>query len=259
MKRFMLKQVGLVMLLSATGVLGAVIKKPAQQVKEGRELAVRLLSMTPKEELDGKAMLKRRDSKGKLLPDLHASFRAHRPDVARSNEWIQFYQAINLNPKATSVSRFVVFRKTGQPGEYAVLTKENNSIDKAPRFKGNASMKSFAGSDFWLADFGFEFFNWQDQRLVEEGMHRSQWCLIMESRNPKPQPGAYSLVKSWIDKDTLGLVQAYAYDNEGKLLKVFNPKSFKKIKGQWHLEEMEIRNAQTRTRTTVTFDLRPKR
>ena len=259
MRIILVIQTSLTCLLGVTGVMGAVIKKPAQQVKEGRELAIRLLSMTPKEELDGKAMLKRRDSKGKPLPDLHASFQAHRPDVARTDEWIQFYQAINLNPEATDVSRFVVFRKTGQPGEYAVLTKENNSIDKAPRFKGNASMKSFAGSDFWLADFGFEFFNWKDQRLVEEGMHRSQWCLIMESRNPNPQPGAYGLVKSWIDKDTLGLVQANAYDHDGKLLKVFKPKSFKKIKGQWHLEEMEIRNAQTRTRTTVTFDLRPKR
>ena len=73
------------------------------------------------------------------------------------------------------------------------------------------------------------------------------------------QPGAYSFVKSWIDKGTLVLMQAYAYDHNRKLMKIFKPKSFKKIKGQWHLEEMEIRNTQTRTRTTVTFDLRPRR
>ena len=259
MKKYMLALVGLMMLLSAPGVLGAVPKTRAQQEKEGQVLALRLLSMAPKEELDGKAMLKRLDAKGKMLPDLHANFQAYRPDRTRPGEWIQYYEAVNLNPGAQDVSRLVIFRKSGMAGEYAVLTKKHPRISTAPRFRGNASMKSFAGSDFWLADFGFDFFNWKDQRVVEEGMHRSQWCLIMESRNPKPQPGAYSLVKSWIDKDTLGLVQANAYDHAGKLLKVFKPKSFKKIKGQWHLEEMEIRNTQTRTRTTVTFDLRPRR
>jgi hypothetical protein len=259
MNKYMLALVGLMILLSAAAVFGAVPKKRAQQEKEGQVLALRLLSMAPKEEFDGKAMLKRLDAKGRMLPDLHANFQAYRPDPTRPGEWIQYYEAVNLNPGAQDVSRLVIFRKSGMAGEYAVLTKKHPRISTAPRFRGNASMKSFAGSDFWLADFGFDFFNWKDQRVVEEGMHRSQWCLIMESRNPKPQPGAYSLVKSWIDKDTLGLVQANAYDHADKLLKVFKPKSFKKIKGQWHLEEMEIRNTQTRTRTTVTFDLRPRR
>ena len=66
MRIILVIQTSLTCLLGVTGVMGAVIKKPAQQVKEGRELAIRLLSMTPKEELDGKAMLKRRDSKGKF-------------------------------------------------------------------------------------------------------------------------------------------------------------------------------------------------
>jgi len=259
MNKLLFTQISLTMLLSAIGVLGSGIKKPEQQVKEGRELALRLLSMAPKEEFDGKAMLKRLDAKGKMLPDLHANFQAYRPDPARPDKWIQYYEAVNLVSGVEDVSRLVIFRESGRAGEYAVLTKENPRINTAPRFKGNASMKPFAGSDFWLADFGFDFFNWKDQRVMEEGMHRSQWCLIMESRNPRPKPGVYSLVKSWIDKDTLGLVQANAYDHEGKLLKVFKPKSFKKIKGQWHLEEMEIRNTQTGTRTTITFDLRPRR
>ena len=259
MNKFMLTRVSLMVLLGATSLFGAVVKKPEQQVKEGRELALRLLSMAPKEEFDGKAMLKRLNKEGKKLPDLHANFQAYRPDPARPHKWIQYYEAVNLNPGTEAVNRLVIFRESGRAGEYAVLTKENPRISTVPRFTGNASMKPFADSDFWLADFGFDFFNWKDQRVVEEGMHRSQWCLIMESRNPKPQPGAYSLVKSWIDKDTLGLVQANAYDHAGKLLKIFKPKSFKKIKGQWHLEEMEIRNTQTRTRTTVTFDLRPRR
>ncbi|MBR91125.1 MAG: hypothetical protein CMO66_07695 [Verrucomicrobiales bacterium] len=237
-----------------------IVKAPVEQIQKGRALQMRLLRMQPREEFDGKAVLHRRDAKGKPLPELQASFQSYRPDPKKPDEWIQYYQAINLDGgPAGAVTQLVVYRKAGEPGEYAILNREHPRISTAPRFQGNASMKPYAGSDFWLADFGFEFFNWKDQRLVEEGMHRSQWCLILESRNPKPVAGTYARVKSWIDKDTLGLVQANAYDHQGRLLKIFKPISFKKVKGQYHLESMEIRNAQTRTRTTAKFDLRPRR
>jgi hypothetical protein len=40
------------------------------------------------------------------------------------------------------------------------------------------------------------------------------------------------------------------------LLKEFAPKSFKKVNGQWELQEMEIRNVQTGSRTRLEFDLK---
>jgi hypothetical protein len=39
------------------------------------------------------------------------------------------------------------------------------------------------------------------------------------------------------------------------LLKVFDPKSFKKVNGQWELQDMEIRNVQTKSRTRIEFKL----
>ena len=63
---------------------------------------------------------------------------------------------------------------------------------------------------------------------------------------------------SWIDKESDGILEAEAYDINGKLLKVFEPKSFKKVDGQWELQEMEIRNVQTGSRTRLEFDLNNK-
>ena len=50
--------------------------------------------------------------------------------------------------------------------------------------------------------------------------------------------------------------EAEAYDAKGKLLKEFDVKSLKKVNGQWQVEEMEICNVQTGSRTRLEFDLK---
>ena len=115
----------------------------------------------------------------------------------------------------------------------------------------------FAGSDFWLGDLGLEFFHWPEQKIIKKEFARGCGCMVLESTNPNPSPNGYSRVDCWIDEETLGIVQAKAYDAGGKLLKEFEPKSFKKdANGQWQLQDMEIRNVQTRSRTEIKFDLK---
>jgi Outer membrane lipoprotein-sorting protein len=116
----------------------------------------------------------------------------------------------------------------------------------------------FANSDFWVADLGLEFFHWPEQKILKHELRRSRACTVLESTNPNPSPNGYSRVVSWIDNETLGIVHAEAYDAKGKLLKVFDPKSFKKVNGQWELQDMEIRNVQTGSRTRLEFDLNKK-
>ncbi len=121
-------------------------------------------------------------------------------------------------------------------------------------FFGTQTLPPFAGSDFWLGDLGLEFFHWPEQKILKHEMRRGRSCQVLESTNPNPSPNGYSRVVSWIDNETLGIVQAEAYDAKGKLLKEFYPKSFKKVNGQWELQEMEIRNDQTGSRTRLEFN-----
>ena len=114
---------------------------------------------------------------------------------------------------------------------------------------------SFANSDFWICDLGLEFFHWPQQNIIKKEFARGRGCMVLESTNPNPLPNGYSKVDCWIDEETLGIVQANAYDARGKLLKEFEPKSFKKVNGQWQLQDMEIRNVQTRSRTQIKFNL----
>jgi YD repeat-containing protein len=116
-------------------------------------------------------------------------------------------------------------------------------------------MIPFAGSDFWIADLGLEFLHWPQQKLIRKQMRRSQSCDMLESTNPNPKPGAYRRVVSWIDIDTGGIVHADAYDANDRLLKQFDPSEITKVKGEWQLEEMEIRNRQAGTKTLIKFKL----
>jgi hypothetical protein len=114
----------------------------------------------------------------------------------------------------------------------------------------------FANSDFWIADLGLDFFHWPEQKILKHDMKRGRSCEVLESTNPNSSANSYSRVVSWIDNETLGIIHVEAYDAKGKLLKEFDPKSFKKVNGQWELLEMEIRNDQTGSRTRLEFDVK---
>jgi len=119
------------------------------------------------------------------------------------------------------------------------------------------SSSVYKQSDFWVADLGLEFFHWPAQKVLPNptSVKRGRAYTLLESTNPNPATNGYSRVLSWIDKETGGILEAEAYDFNGRLLKDFAPKSFKKVNGQWELQEMEIRNVQTGSRTRLEFDL----
>lgn len=121
---------------------------------------------------------------------------------------------------------------------------------------GDEIMAPFAGSDFYMGDLGLEFLVWPGQKVLKKEIHRSCGCSVLESTNPHPTPTGYSRVVSWIDNDTLGIVEAYAYDANGKKIKDFYPKDFKKINGQWQVRTLEMDNVQTGSRSRLEFDLK---
>jgi len=143
----------------------------------------------------------------------------------------------------------------GTKANYYMLKTDSGDSVRTQTFSGAETMTPFADSDFWVADLGLEFLHWPAQRVLKHEMKRGQACKVLESTNPEPATSGYSRVVSWIDNDTLGIVQAEAFDAKGELLKEFAPKEFKKVNGQWQLQEMEIRNVQTGSRTRLEFNL----
>ena len=119
------------------------------------------------------------------------------------------------------------------------------------------TMNPFAGSDFWVADLGLEFFHWPAQKVLPKttDLKRGRTYTLLESTNPHPPTNGYSRVLSWIDKESGGILEAQAYDVNGKLLKEFSPGRMKKVNGQWQLQSMEMNNVQTKSRSRIEFNL----
>ena len=172
--------------------------------------------------------------------------------------WQVVYETRNAG--ATAAEKLVIVHKAGQPNEY--LHARAGAAGETPgppaRLAPEQITTPLAGSDFWLMDLGLEFFHWPQQRILKTEMRKSRSCDVLESLNPHPAPRAYSRVVSWLDKETGGPIMAEAYDQKNKLVKEFSLRSFKKVDGQWQLQEMEISDVKNRSRTRLEFDLDKK-
>ena len=271
------------MLLISSGATAKMTNDWVESVIQGRELAQRILELRPAENFT---------RTGVLIIDNGQGQRSKIPikfevNVSATN-WSSVYQARLTNGTET----LTVVQQISQP--ITILYDESDahrvspagipikgagkivgtigdhvgfsylsihSVPVAGRTNGVYSERdaSFAGSDFSTGDLCLQFLNWPRQRILKPyEMRRGRSCKVLESVNPHPSPNGYSRVVSWIDNETLGIVQAKAYDAKGKLLKEFYPKDFKKVNGQWEVGEMEMINDQTGSRSWIKFDLKQR-
>jgi hypothetical protein len=242
-------------LFFAVGAMATTTNDLADAEIQGRKLAQQLCETRPAENFTNAGILKIKDRKGKIseVPIIFKVF------IMEGN-WKNIYLApkINMNDTNAGFAALWVTHSGHNPNLYGTYKLNSESeFDSAFKYLvGEQIMTPFAGSDFWLADLGLEFFHWPDQKILKHEMRRGRACKVLESTNPSPSTNGYARVVSWIDNESGGIVQAEAYDFKNKLLKEFAPKSFKKMNGQWELQEMEIRNVQTGSRTRLEFDLK---
>ena len=115
-----------------------------------------------------------------------------------------------------------------------------------------------AGSDFSLADLGLDFLHWPKQEERKGEMRLGQPCYVLDSSNPSAA-GTLTRVRSFIDKQSGGIILADAYDAAGRIVKEFSLHGsfFRKVRGQWRLEKMEMTDKQKHSQTILQFDTSP--
>jgi hypothetical protein len=234
---------------------------PSEAAQQGLALVTEILAQRPSANITNKGILKTRDAHGKRTK-IPIQFEL----LVTPTNWQNLYHA-SWTPatNAAAVTQHLTIQHDGRSSDkyelrQITLDPASNLLSSSSNttLTGSQIMTPFAGSDFWVADLGLAFLRWPDQRIVRTELRRSRSCRVLESFNPQPVPGTYSRVLSWLDVETDAVIQAEAYDLEGKLLKEFDPKKVKKINGQWQLEEMEISNVQTGSRTRIEFELDQK-
>jgi hypothetical protein len=225
---------------------------------QGRKLAWQLADAKPTENFTNMGTLKIKDAKGKNS-EILIKFLA----VIKATNWLSIYEGVETNSETGDKLRII--HQESLANKYAIVhvcgsgttLLQLDDWGVSPLSDEAETTMPFCQSDFWLADLGLEFFHWSEQKILKKENRRSRACNVLESTNPNPSTNGYSRVVSWIDEESGGIVHAEAYDANGKLLKEFDPKSFKKVNGQWELQEMEIRNVQTGSRSRLEFDLEP--
>ena len=263
-------------ILALAGVLLITFGARAQSTNElskaeiqGRQLTQEILSQRPAENTVNKGIMQIRDVSGHRseVPIVCTTFVTI--SVAGTNIIIPDWQTV-YQVTLTNQTEYLRVMHSSLTNLYSYSTNASDAVPvvgdvpiighlfRSHQISGPELMAPFADSDFWIADLGLEFFHWPDQKVLRHEDRRTRACAVLESTNPNPSPGAYSRVVSWIDNETLAIIWAEAYDNNGKLLKEFDPKKVKKVNGLWQLQEMEIRNVQTKSRTSIKFDLNSK-
>jgi hypothetical protein len=223
---------------------------PADPVAAGRELVTRLLALRPAESTTNEAVLRVRVNKtNQFEVPLRIEVR-----VGETN-WSTTYRTHGAGTDAAAA--FTVTHTENSPNEYRVarFSCPPDATNDFEILGGAQAFIPFAGSDFWLADLGMEFLHWPAQRLLRKELCRGQSCDKLESLAPPGQTNGYVRVVSWFDVDTGGPVLVEAYDAKGRMVKEFKPNDFKKVNGQWEVEELEISNRRTGSRTTLRFKL----
>jgi Outer membrane lipoprotein-sorting protein len=220
---------------------------------EGRALAQKILEQQPMENSTNTGVLEIRDATGKRT-SLSMKFEVFVQSTERAHiDWRNNYEAHLANG---FFERLFITRHIGSSNTY-LHNESSSGFDWAlDNQLSTNSFTPFANSDFSLGDLGLEFFHWPAQKVLKKEVHRSRGCTVLESTNPYPVTNGYSRVVSWIDNESLGIVEAYAYDANGKKLKDFYPKDFKKVDGQWQVQTLVMENVQTGSRSRLEFDLK---
>jgi hypothetical protein len=248
---------------------------------QGGALAQKILEQQPAENFTNSGVLKIHDAKGKIseVPVVFETvvkpmswLNTYEADLSEesSQGWTNCGESLTIEHSMWLSNHYEIrdwsahgIRSNGVAVVYfdfdpkTKLIKSSSPLSsKTLALTDSNLFTSFAGSDFYYADLGLEFFHWPRQKVLKKEFHRQCACTVLESTNPNPTNG-YSRVVSWIDNDSLGIVEAYAYDANGKKLKNFYPKDFKKVNGQYQVQTIIMENLQTGSKTRLEFDLKP--
>jgi hypothetical protein len=222
---------------------------PAEGAREAQTLIAEMLAEKPEGNFTNSGLIKIRDADG----NQHEVPLKIITLVTRTN-WVQIYETAPSSAK--NLITLTIIHTPGSTNEYLLSTSNGSS---GRRLKPNELMAPFAGSDFWIADLGYEFLHWPKQAVLKNDMRHSRACRVLESTNPNPTPGAYSRVVCWITVEKPHApVHADAHDASGARFKQFDPKNLEKVNGVYQIESVEMRNSKTGSHTVLEFDVQER-
>lgn len=229
---------------------------------QGQALAQKIIAQRPAIDSEETGVLKIRNSNG-VATNISISCKVTLNNGNWEAEYVAGFQpSLTNSPIIPTFTYLEIAHINDQSNIYSYRggsindAQDRSGVVWIPLLNKDQINRPFAGSDFWISDLGLEFLHWPAQKVLKKEVHSNRNCTVLESTNPDPSPGGYSRVLSWIDNESLGIAEAYAYDVQGRQLKDFYPKDFKKVNGQWQVQTLVMENVQTGSRSRIVFDLK---
>lgn len=243
----------LVGILVGVGIVGAAPVRSGETSaeQEGQQIVKRIRTTRPTENSSVEGVLKVFHGRR-----LHAVVPFRSEVLVTTTNWQVSYQTLATTNLACP-EHLTIARDASSASSY--------HFKSAKVLDGDAArVQAFAGSDFLACDLGLDFLNWSGQRLLKKELRSSQSCYVIESTPGLGRTEPYSRVVTWLDIDSVrdfgapAIVHADAYDAQNHRVKEFAPKDFRKVDGQWQVEEIQIENVQSGNRTKLEFQLERK-
>ena len=146
----------------------------------------------------------------------------------------------------------------------ALLTHENGegdddqwlylpAVKRTKRIASSNQRGSFMGSELSYEDLVVRQLDKYNFRYLGDETIEGKDCFVIE-RIPKNKKSGYSRVVRWRMKDNLQELRTDYYDRKGDLLKTRMMYGHHLIDGYWRVQKIEVTNAQTNKKSTLTFD-----
>ena len=230
---------------------GAAPAPPANAVAglTGEQLAQKLCLTAPVEPSDRHGVFVITSGKNKTEVPVDCKV------TLQAGNWETIYETSNT--AAAGAEKLIIIHSPSGPNQYlfARAPQPGAALPEPVPLSPEALGQPFGGSDFSIGELGLDFFHWPGQQRLAGERRLGQPCAVLESTTT--QGSGIVRVRSSIDEDNLGLLNAEAYDAAGDKVKVFSldSSSFKKdAQGHGELREMRIDNLKLRSHTVLKFD-----
>ena len=136
-----------------------------------------------------------------------------------------------LEPPSTSL----VLRLGEDGSRLTEVTKAGAQPIAGPRYSDLVR-----DTDISYEDLSLRFLYWPKATLEGDAVLQLRGCWVVRVQAPAGAGSQYGTVKLWVDKESSALMQAEAFDPQGKFARRFKVISGQKIAGAWYLKQMRI-------------------
>ena len=154
-------------------------------------------------------------------------------------------------------ARYTLRNNFGEPEEHLSVTWTSEGTSEYRYFTGNPLTATslppldepVQKTDISWLDLSLSYLWWTNSATIGSDEIRGRFCYIIEAFPPKKNATSCKAIRAWIDPQINLLLKAETFNAQDELVRRMEIKSFKKIRGRWVIENIEIQSFPTRHKT----------